>query len=194
MILIIDGYNLIFSTLWKKSIQNNKNSANDKSPDTSDSLEEMRNNLISRLKSYNIKRRFNIIIVFDGDESIGYQSHQKQSPYIEIIFSTKKTKADNLIIDLVSDYSNYETPNQSPIHVVTSDRLLAHAVNKSGVQIKSANEFTKELFKISHVKHNAIVNDTTIGTTSEYEPIEKLIGLQPSEVNGWLKVFDSKNE
>ncbi|MFH0888849.1 MAG: NYN domain-containing protein [Planctomycetota bacterium] len=207
MILIIDGYNLIFSDLWKKSNWNNKNSESEMDSKPQGFLEQARDNLITRLKSYNIKRRFQIIVIFDGDESIGYQSHQKESPNIEIIFSTKKSKADNLIIDIVEN--KIHNKNNQGIRVVTSDRLLAlrclrirsapfvsigtQTIKQSGVQIMPANEFINELFKINHIKRHFISAGKKSEPALEGEPIEKFIGLKPSEVEGWLKVFDKEN-
>ncbi|MFH1232049.1 MAG: NYN domain-containing protein [Planctomycetota bacterium] len=192
MILIIDGYNLIFSDLWGKSVRDNKNSDGDIGSKPTDFLEKARDNLIAQLKSYNTKRRLKIIVIFDGNESIGYQSHQKESPNIEIIFSTKESKADNLIIDIVSYYKEDAAHNK--IRVVTSDRLLAQMTKQSGVQIIPVNEFIKELLKTNQIRHHSISAGTKADMASEDEPIEKFIGLRPSEVEGWLKVFDKDKQ
>lgn len=217
MILIIDGYNLIFTGLshpekhlrqkFIRNINDNEDSdatvlrkhsglrstSNNTEYNSPDFLEQARDNLIAQLKSYNTKKHLKIIVIFDGDESIGYQSHQKESPNIEIIFSTKKSKADNLIIDIVSYHREDKTHNKQAVRVITSDRLLAQTIRQSGVQIVPANEFIRELIKTNQIRHHSISAGTKADLLSEDEPIEKFIGLRPSEVEGWLKVFN-KNE
>jgi predicted RNA-binding protein with PIN domain len=205
MFLIIDGYNLIFSGLFHaekhlrqqfiRNIRDNEDPNNNADYTSPGFLGKARDNLIAQLKLYNTKRRLKIIVIFDGDESIGYQSHQKESPDIEIIFSTKKSKADNLIIDIVSYYKEDRFHNKSnqTIRVVTSDRALTQTLRKSGVQIISANDFIRELFKTNQFRHHSISDGKKADMVLENEPIEKFIGLPQSEVEKWLKIFTGKS-
>lgn len=162
-------------------------------------LENARNNLISMLKAYNLKRHHEIVVVFDGKDNSGYYTRQKESG-IDIIFSNQKTTADDLIINIVSSYADdrliYKNKTvMRNLLVVTSDNGLARALSKYRINIMRVDEFIEELPKMA-------LDDTTDNNSGEQqdndlpsgEPIEKFVGLLPSEVNGWLKAFEEHED
>ena len=177
--LIIDGYNLIFSS---PAIHKKRHAS-------ADFLEKAREHLIAQLEYYNTKKHHRIIVVFDGKEGGHYNSRQKTASGIEIIFSAQDSSADEVIINLVAEYrsstacgapsywraTSGATPGD-PIGVVTSDRELAQTIMKDA-QVIPVNKFIREL------------SDKNGSETDSGEPIEKLIGLSPADVPKWLKVF-----
>jgi predicted RNA-binding protein with PIN domain len=176
MLLIIDGYNLIFAGLFYPQSSLKTDKINFKSKDF---LLKTRENLISKLKTYMASKKYQIIVVFDGNKSPAPagQSHQKESPQIEIVFSGRGSTADEVIFQLIS-----ARPRES-IKVVTSDKSLADTLKKSrptGIEIISVSKFIREL--------SIPVRDTKY---DEGEPREKFVGLNgnPGAVEKWVSAF-----
>ncbi|MCK5578798.1 MAG: NYN domain-containing protein [Planctomycetes bacterium] len=166
MLLIIDGYNLIF--------------ANHNLPSTPKSLEKARRNLIQMLGQYNHKkqRKYQIIIVFDGrDQVISKQVEQEAGTPIEIIFSPNDLTADMVIKDLAA-----KNKHQKNITVITSDNELNQHLQPAGVYTIKSLDFIDEVKK-------------TIGIppyTKEQitEPKEKITGVNDEhQVRAWLELF-----
>lgn len=183
MILLIDGYNLIFTqppdrvrfTRHPESIRG----AGFNHPGE---LETLRDNLVSQLKSYNIKKKYRIIVVFDGDKTNTHYPEEKESGGIRVVFSQGKTTADEHIINLISSYIQ-EKPHRQDLCVVTSDRDLAETLSNNRVRIISSQEFATEL----------TIKSRDTSPDLKGEPFEKFTGLKPSDVPKWLKMF-SKEE
>lgn len=171
MILLIDGYNLIFSGFA--------------TPDNthSDYLEKLRNNLLSQLKSYNIRKKFRIIVAFDGDKTIGHYPQEKESGGIRVAFSEGKTSADDLIISMAASLLE-EKPRRQDLCAVTSDRALAETLLGHRVKVISSEEFAAELT----VRNNSAAHEL------KDEPIEKFTGLKPADVPKWLKIFGTTDD
>ncbi|MEO0203081.1 MAG: NYN domain-containing protein [candidate division WOR-3 bacterium] len=112
MLYVIDGYNVLYSTTFKKWIEKF-------------GLESARNHLINFIRSY--KRRF--IIVFDGKE--GYIS----SNIPNIIF-TKNEKADDYIKRFIKNYEK-----KSDIVVVSDDKSIRDFAKRYNVRTTSVSEF-----------------------------------------------------
>ncbi len=112
MLYVIDGYNVLYSTTFKKWIEKF-------------GLESARNHLINFIRSY--KRRF--IIVFDGKE--GYTS-----PNIPNIIFTKNEKADDYIKRFIKNYEK-----KSDIVVVSDDKSIRDFAKKYNVRTTSVSEF-----------------------------------------------------
>jgi predicted RNA-binding protein with PIN domain len=163
--LIIDGYNLIFA----------RESRPDKEPE---SLEQQRNKLINRLRDYNRPRNEYIIIAFDGESNHLYPERRKEDKNIEVIFSQAGQTADELILNIAST-----SDNPKNIEVITSDRELADGIKRLKAKICSSAEFLERLNKPA--KEDAKYNQSSGGD----EPIEKVIGLSPAEVEAWMKIF-----
>jgi len=180
MKLIIDGYNVIFA---ERNL-----------PSSPHTLEYARNELIWLLSYYNLKKSYQIIVVFDGKTQpfnrIGNRQHciphptqinrDRPSARIEIRFSETDSSADDMIKDLVPDcpaLNRRNTKRQTnDMQVVTSDRQLARSINKSGVPIVSAKQFLNEL-------------RTTFQVDGDVDEPSKPSGLSETDVNKWMKVF-----
>lgn len=169
MILLIDGYNLIFTQPLRAR-------AGFTPPDE---LETLRDNLVSQLQSYNIKKKYRIIVVFDGDKANTHYPQERESGNIRVVFSQDKSTADEHIINLVLSYVR-EKPQRQDLCAVTSDRALAEALRSNRVKIISSQEFAVEL----------TVKDKDTSPDLKDEPIEKFTGLKPSDVPKWLKIFE----
>ncbi|MBI5778009.1 MAG: NYN domain-containing protein [Planctomycetes bacterium] len=171
MILLIDGYNLLFSGLnLSDNIKPNQ-------------LETLRDNLVAQLKSYNIKKKYRIIVVFDGDKTVSHYPQERESGNVRVVFSPGRTTADEHIINLVSEYIQ-DKPRRSDVCAVTSDRALAETLRNKRVKIISSQEFAVEL----------LLKDKDISTDIKEDPIEKFTGLKPADVPKWLKLFGTTDD
>jgi predicted RNA-binding protein with PIN domain len=170
MILIIDGYNLLFSGLGQ---------ADTTKPNH---LETLRDNLVAQLKSYNIRKKYRIIVVFDGDKAVSHYPQERESGNVRVVFSQGRTTADEHIINLVSAYIQ-DKPRRSDVSAVTSDRALAETLGHR-VKVVSSQEFAVEL----------LLKDKNIPTTIKEDPIEKFTGLKPADVPKWLKIFRTTDD
>ncbi len=127
MILIIDGYNLLFNAHW---------------PVQGISLEERRAHLIKEIAQYrsltHLKR---VIIVFDGkqDATVPFQQHVS-SAGIEIYYAVCDGKADEKILSLCEELSD--------VQLVTADRRLARAAKSLKSRIWSPEEFIQGWYEI----------------------------------------------
>lgn len=167
--LIIDGYNLIFA---KEQVET-----------SGPSLEQLRTKLINRLRDYNRPRNEYIILVFDGESGALYPERRKEDKNIEVIFSQAGQTADELILNIAST-SDYP----KAIEVVTSDRELVESVKRLKAKTCTSADFLDRLNKPA--KEDAKYNQSGGGD----EPIEKVIGLSPSEVDAWLKIFGTTDK
>ena len=167
--LIIDGYNLIFA---KEQVET-----------SGPSLEQLRNKLINRLKEYNRPRNEHIILVFDGESDALYPERRKEDKNIEVVFSQAGQTADDLILSLVS-----ASALPKATEVITSDRELTDGVKRLKAKVCSSTDFLDRLNKPALPRHSCESRNPDGGTSID-EPIEKVIGLSPSEVDAWLKIF-----
>ncbi|MEW6026310.1 MAG: NYN domain-containing protein [Planctomycetota bacterium] len=185
MILIIDGYNLLFSGLGQ---------AADTKPNQ---LEVLRNNLVSTLKSYNLKKKYRIIVVFDGDKTVNHYPQERESGNVRVVFSQDKATADEHLVNLVSSYIR-EKPHRQDLCAVTSDRALAETLLGHRVKVISSDEFAAELTKQNAIDFPDLKgehrSDPARGEARpegrrDSEPMEKFTGLKPADVPKWLKIF-----
>jgi len=115
--IVVDGYNLIGSERGLRG-----------------DLEGKRNRLIQRLQKYREKKKFGVIVVFDGWRSGWPTEVQQQSGGITVIFSQQGEKADNVIKKLAKQFG-------SGCVVVTSDREVRRAAEGSSAVAVYAGEF-----------------------------------------------------
>ena len=121
MDVIVDGYNLIGSEQGLHG-----------------ALEQKRNWLVQRLSEYQKIKHFNVIVVFDGWRSGRNEEVLQKKNDISIVYSRLNEKADSVIIRLAREKGSGSV-------VVTSDREIRGAVERSGVVAVSAGEFTRIL-------------------------------------------------
>jgi predicted RNA-binding protein with PIN domain len=121
MDLIIDGYNVIGNDQGLTGL-----------------LEHQRNWLIQQLSRYQRIKRFNITVVFDGWHAGRANEVVEKTADVSVIYSKLGEKADAVITRLAREKS-------SGAVVVTSDREIRSAVERSGAVAVSSGEFNSIL-------------------------------------------------
>lgn len=155
--IIIDGYNLIHKIPHLKSLLRV-------------SLEQTREQLFNLLSSYVVRKKIEIVLVFDG--SIHRSSLSPWSnPKVRVIFSKAPQKADQLIKSIVE-----QTKNKRLLTVVSSDREVRRFGRVCGCEIQSSDEFYRALKRRAKPKEEDKKDQT----------------LSEEEVKEWLKIFESR--
>jgi predicted RNA-binding protein with PIN domain len=129
MHIIIDGYNLIRQSISLGRFE-------------SFSLQSGRNELIRRSSLYKKSRGHRITIVFDGWASDPLMEERDREGGIDIIYSRKGEKADEVIKRMVKE-------REEEIVVVTSDRNIADSISRNGGVAISSPEFEAKLERLS---------------------------------------------
>lgn len=121
MDVVIDGYNLIGNESGLGG-----------------ALEHKRNWLIQQLIRYQDIKKYNLTVVFDGWRSGQSQETTEHVSGIAVIYSRLGEKADAVIVRLARSKA-------AGAAVVTSDREIQSAVERSGAVAVSAAEFSRIL-------------------------------------------------
>ena len=121
MHIIIDGYNLIRQS---DSLRRHEKQ----------SLEAGRRALTHQLSEYKRKKGHKITVVFDGWETGSAQEERDRQGNINIIYSRRGEKADD-VIKRIADDSSEETI------IISSDREIASYVTRHGKTALSSSEF-----------------------------------------------------
>lgn len=121
MLIIVDGYNLIRQSDFLRCHEKQ-------------SLKSGRQALIINLSEYKRKKGHNIIVVFDGWENGSAQEERDRQGNINIIYSRRGEKADDVIKRLAD-----KSPEE--IIVISSDREIASYVTRCGKTAVSSIEF-----------------------------------------------------
>lgn len=124
MEVILDGYNLIGSEHGLHGV-----------------LEHKRNWLIERLAQYQKIKRFDVTVVFDGWRSGQTREASEKFAGISVIYSRQGEKADSVIMRMAREKS-------AGAVVVSSDREIRNAVERSGAVAISADEFNQILHSL----------------------------------------------
>jgi uncharacterized protein len=127
MKIIIDGYNLI-----RQSDELRRHERL--------SLEEGRNALIRSVSLYKKHRGHKVTVVFDGWQAGSFEEERDKLAGIDIIFSRKGEKADEVIKRMVQERAE-------EIVVVSSDRDIADFVSRRGGTAISSQEFDELMGK-----------------------------------------------
>jgi predicted RNA-binding protein with PIN domain len=123
--LIIDGYNLL--ALLDR--------ASGRIPLHSDMARE---SLIQELTAYRHRKAHVVTVVFDGWQQ-GYVTERREHRSgIEVIYSRRGEKADQVIQRLAAKFGSY-------CAVVSSDREVANHARAQGALVLEANEFSAKL-------------------------------------------------
>lgn len=125
MHIIVDGYNLIRQSTALRKFEKF-------------SLEEGRNELVRRLARYKRLKHHRISVVFDGWIEGTVRGEHYRSEGIEVIYSRRGEKADDVIKKMVR-HGNEE------MLVVTSDRAVTSAVSGKGAVALSSPEFESRM-------------------------------------------------
>ncbi len=169
MLLIIDGYNLVFTVPGLD--------ANTKSID----IGTVRDNLISLLARYKSIKGYELKVVFDGATYDSHHSlmHKRIISGVEVVFSGASSDADTVIKNLAS-----QRRDPGNICVVTSDREIKNFVKRCGNTVLDSKKFYRE-----------VLNTVNIEKESYSEPRSKFEGLSSQEeIDYWLSIFMDKQK
>lgn len=131
-LVIIDGYNLIFSdeNLKKASLI---------------SLEKARDDLMNLLSSYVSYTKTELILVFDAYLVKDGEGSEFIHDGYKVVFTKANETADTYIEKIM-----YELGPDYSIRMVTNDRLLQFSAVHSGISRMTTNEFLEELTRIGN--------------------------------------------
>ena len=123
--IIIDGYNLIRQSPTLRSYD-------------SQEIAKGREKLIDMLVSYRTLKRHPILVVFDGWQEGAVTEHRTKERGIDIIFSKRGEKADEVIKRLVSRLNE-------ELIVVTSDREITHFCKNRRCEVVPSPAFEEKI-------------------------------------------------
>jgi predicted RNA-binding protein with PIN domain len=125
MLLLIDGYNLLYSgRTWIKL--------------NSIELQRERDRLVERLSLYRQAKPLEILVVFDGWQGGWSTEKRERRKGIELLFSRIGEKADEVIKRLIREKG-------SGVMVVTSDREISNFANKLSVPVIPSEQFQERM-------------------------------------------------
>ena len=119
MHFLIDGYNLLHVGRSPKSLAD---------------LEREREHLVDLLSSYRRRRPCEVTVVFDGWQGGWVTEQRERSKGIDLIFSKRGEKADEVIKRLVAGKG-------SGVVVVTSDREISRFAERMAVPVIPSEQF-----------------------------------------------------
>jgi len=163
MHIIIDGYNLIRQSDILRRYERI-------------SLKEGRNALIRGISLYKKQRAHKVTVVFDGWQGGPFEEERDKLSGIDIIYSRKGEKADEVIKRMVQERAE-------EIVVVTSDRDIADFVSRRGGTAISSQEFDElmgraKIAMTDHASHkeerSGRENDATMGRAKKKGPSRRL--------------------
>ena len=134
-------------------------------------IDLQRENFLSSLEDLLSKKHLKATIVFDSKFP-----HAKNYPttaekkYLTVIFAPENQSADDYLVELLSTYKNPKN-----ISVITHDKTLQFHLKQLHIQILSAEDFLKRLYKKK---------------SSDNE--EKPSSQNSREFQRWLHIFESK--
>ena len=164
MHIIIDGYNLIRQSDALRRYERI-------------SLEEGRNALLRGISLYKKQRGHKVSVVFDGWQGGPVEEERDKLSGIDVIYSRKGEKADEVIKRMVQERAE-------EIVVVTSDRDIADFVSRRGGTAISSQEFEELMGRTKtamagHARHteerlDKEEDDGTRGGTKKKGPSRRL--------------------
>ena len=154
MILLVDGYNVVKQALLSEHISS-----------------EEKKDFISMLGRYVKRRRHQLILFFDGGDSLyPFREHEHG---IEIVHSGYNTCADSVIKDYVLKYKNHDTL------LVTSDRELRSYAKKQDVESVNSLFFYDKvkdaLDEVVHVKKKIMSEVSKMHSDQNDSEIDQLM-------------------
>lgn len=162
MLIIIDGYNLIFSVPeLEKHVERNF-------------IEAVRDYVISFLSQYRQEKHYDIIVVFDGTYSETSLPRRLVSGGIKIIYSKTGVKADTEIMNIAS-----HVKNPKDVCIVTYDNEIKRHVKKCGCRILDPKSLYREIYDVLFKENNQ----------KPSEPESKWKGPTEGDAKSWEGVF-----
>lgn len=116
-------------------------------------------------------RNCKILVVFDGDEPVGGLARQMASTPVEVVFSGRAAKADDVIAEQIRIHS---APRR--LRVVSTDREVAKAARRRESEALRSDQFWKR-----------VRSDISRPRPAADEPAGKKDGLSPEETESWLR-------
>jgi predicted RNA-binding protein with PIN domain len=139
MHIIIDGYNLIRQSDTLRRYERI-------------SLEKGRKALIQKASLYKKERGHRITIIFDGWEGGSFEEERDRQEGIDIIYSRRGIKADDVIKRIVQQGGD-------DLIVITSDRDITHFTNRRGYTTITSPEFEARMTSpADRMKQTGIMN------------------------------------
>ncbi len=151
MWIVIDGYNLIRRSPLLAPLDRRD-------------LAEGREALLAALVAYRRLKGHRITVVFDGRERGGASIQGAPVAGVQVVFSSRGERADEVILRLVE-----KAPAGSV--AVTSDRALALAIGRAGAVVLSAEEFEERLDRTLRKEDGG-------GACEDDEPTSEATGLR----------------
>ena len=162
MLIIVDGYNFIFTV---PELERHVKASR---------IEPLRDYLTSLFLKYKAKKHYDVLIVFDGNFT-GASLPKKQAHFgITVIYSKTGVSADTEIKNITS-----RCQNPKDIAVVTYDNDILRHVRKCGCYTTEPRTLYKEILEIT--------NESGKKTTDE--PEGKRSGPSESDAKYWMGVF-----
>jgi predicted RNA-binding protein with PIN domain len=162
MLIIIDGYNFIFNVpALEKHVKINR-------------IEHVRDFIVYLFSKYKEKKRYDIIIVFDGNFTKAVLPKKQVHSGIEVIFSKSGISADTEIKNITS-----LCQNPKDVRIVTYDNDIIKHVKKCGCQIIEPNALYKDIL-------------ATLDTAKKQkadEPESKHNGPSEADAKYWKDIF-----
>lgn len=162
MLIIIDGYNFIFTVpALEKHVGVNR-------------IGPVRDYITSLFSKYKEKKRYDVIVVFDGNYTQAALPKKQTCSGITVIYSKSGISADTEIKNITSLCQN---PND--VYVVTYDNEIKRHVRKCGCHIIEPKAMYKEILEILNLDKKK----------SSDEPEGKQKGPSEDDAKYWMDVF-----
>jgi predicted RNA-binding protein with PIN domain len=173
--IIIDGYNLILRSPAFR-------------PDDRRDLAMAREKLVNLL-SWTVGRgQAEFIVVFDGSETAFGSRRTERSGTVTVRFSDPPQSADDLIRQIVEEY----TEDEVKVTVVTADVEVASHARACGASVVISDIFAASLFP-DRVKRE--VERHQRGRQAEAsEGSEKPLGFSKKELEEWARIFSEPGD
>ena len=173
--IIIDGYNLILRSPAFR-------------PDDRRDLAMAREKLVNLLSWTVGKGQAEFIVIFDGSETAFGSRRTERSGTVTVRFSTPPQSADDLIRQIVEEY----TDNEVKVTVVTADVEVASHARACGASVVISDIFAASLFP-DRAKDE--VERHQRGRQAEAsEGSEKPLGFSKKELEEWARIFSEQGD
>ncbi len=165
MILLIDGFNLIykFPDLEEKMLIGK--------------LEEARDGLLDRMKDFQRIKKSQIRVVFDGKKRPSHQVRSERVGTIDVYYSLDYS-ADYLIKEFIK-----KDPNPKMSTVITSDKDILFYVNRFKAKTMTSEKFAE------FVNRTIEEHEIEILPEKEDDPV-----LSEEDLSFWERLFSSKSK
>ncbi len=162
MLIIVDGYNFIFTV---PELERHVKASR---------IEPLRDYLASLLLKYKEKKHYDVLVVFDGNFTGASLPRKQTSLGVTVVYSKTGVSADTEIKTITT-----RCQNPKDIFVVTYDNDILRHVRKCGCHTIEPRALYKEILEIA--------NETGKKTTDE--PEGKRSGPSESDAKYWMDVF-----